>query len=313
MPKSCTITKNGIEGKNCKVCGWNPFTKFTKDGFRKDGSQKYRVLCNSCRSQKRKEVRSIKTKEKNKIIEKQEKEFLKNYVLPPKKEKRKTERVTYLDENKDIIIGTKHKIVDEVELKFCKQCSEWLLLNKFYKDKNKKDNLRSLCKICTNKSAKISFNYNKCEKHKKSKYLCKECYPNKHREHYDKLKTKRETNENYRIKENLRHRVWGAIKNNSKSSTTTTLIGCTITELWNHLESQFTEGMTRDNYGKWHCDHIIPCDAFDLSRPEEQRRCFNYRNLQPMWGSENSSKGNEYKFNIILEIELLINSSPTNN
>ena len=102
----------------------------------------------------------------------------------------------------------------------------------------------------------------------------------------------------------MRSRLNLALKNNSKSGSTMALVGCTITELWNHLESQFTAGMDKTNYGIWEIDHIIPCDAFNLSRPEEQRRCFNYRNLQPMWGSENSSKGNEYKFNIILEIEL---------
>lgn len=140
--------------------------------------------------------------------------------------------------------------------------------------------------------------------HGKKKQTCKECYPKKYKKWREYRNKRRVENPSLRLKENMRSRVWDALKNNAKSANTETLVGCTIAELWNHLESQFDSEMTRDNYGEWHVDHIIPCDAFDLSRPEEQRRCFNYRNLQPMWGSENSSKGNEYKFNIILEIEL---------
>lgn len=39
-------------------------------------------------------------------------------------------------------------------------------------------------------------------------------------------------------------------------------------------------------------DHKIPCDAFDLTIEKEQRRCFHYTNLQPMWLSDNIKKGN---------------------
>lgn len=52
--------------------------------------------------------------------------------------------------------------------------------------------------------------------------------------------------------------------------------------------------MTWDNRGKvWHVDHMVPCTSFDLSNPEEQRRCFHFTNLQPLFASENISKGNK--------------------
>ena len=137
----------------------------------------------------------------------------------------------------------------------------------------------------------------KCGKNKYSSQ-CKECINREKRE-----RTKND--ENYRILGNLRARIWKALKNNSKSSTTIKLLGCDINFLWQHLESQFTEGMTKENYGEWHVDHIIPCSAFDLRRPEEQARCFNWRNLQPLWGSDNLSKSDIYnKMNYPLEIEL---------
>jgi len=49
--------------------------------------------------------------------------------------------------------------------------------------------------------------------------------------------------------------------------------------------------MNFDNYGKWHLDHIKPCASFDLSKPEEQQKCFHYTNLQPLWAKDNLTKG----------------------
>lgn len=52
--------------------------------------------------------------------------------------------------------------------------------------------------------------------------------------------------------------------------------------------------MSWENYGKWHIDHIKPCSKFDLTVKEEQYKCFHYSNLQPLWGPENSAKGNRW-------------------
>jgi hypothetical protein len=49
--------------------------------------------------------------------------------------------------------------------------------------------------------------------------------------------------------------------------------------------------MSWSNYGKWHVDHIKSCASFDLSKEDEQRKCFHYTNLQPLWAEENLSKG----------------------
>jgi len=54
------------------------------------------------------------------------------------------------------------------------------------------------------------------------------------------------------------------------------------------------DGMSWENRSEWHVDHRIPCNAFDLSDPEQQRLCFWYRNLQPLWGFDNLSKSNNY-------------------
>lgn len=49
--------------------------------------------------------------------------------------------------------------------------------------------------------------------------------------------------------------------------------------------------MSWDNYGERHVDHIKPCAKFDLSKPDEQRACFHYTNLQPLWAKDNIAKG----------------------
>ena len=78
-----------------------------------------------------------------------------------------------------------------------------------------------------------------------------------------------------------------------KISTTKELTGVAFEELRLHLERQFQPGMTWDNWTTdgWHIDHIIPCASFDLTDPEQQKACFHYTNLQPLWALENIKKG----------------------
>jgi hypothetical protein len=80
-----------------------------------------------------------------------------------------------------------------------------------------------------------------------------------------------------------------------KSAPTMKLVGCTSKFLVDYLEKLFLPGMTRNNYGNkdgcWVVDHIRPCKSFNLADPAQQRECFHYKNLQPLWHLDNSSKG----------------------
>jgi hypothetical protein len=71
------------------------------------------------------------------------------------------------------------------------------------------------------------------------------------------------------------------------------IFGCTVAELRQHLEQQFEPGMSWDNHTihGWHVDHIVPCAKFDLTLLSEQKKCFHYTNLRPLWATENWSKG----------------------
>lgn len=100
----------------------------------------------------------------------------------------------------------------------------------------------------------------------------------------------------FKLLGNLRNRIVKVIRKSHKSLSTMFLIGCEIDYLMYHLQSQFKPGMTWDNYGVdgWTIDHIKPCSLFDLSKPEEQKICFHYTNLQPLWWKDNRSKGVTY-------------------
>lgn len=101
----------------------------------------------------------------------------------------------------------------------------------------------------------------------------------------------------YRLTYNLRRRMLLALRGKNKSNASITLLGCTAEQLRVHLESLFTEGMTWENYSLkgWHVDHIRPCASFDLSDPDQQKQCFHWTNLKPMWAADNIRKGAKWK------------------
>jgi len=116
------------------------------------------------------------------------------------------------------------------------------------------------------------------------------------REYHQQYRAQRSrTDPGYRLACSLRSLVGTALRKQAgdKAYKTHQLIGCTIPELMAHLESQFQDGMTWQNRGRngWHVDHIIPCAAFDLTDPEQQRQCFHFTNLQPLWEADNIRKG----------------------
>jgi hypothetical protein len=112
------------------------------------------------------------------------------------------------------------------------------------------------------------------------------------RDYFNKYHQNRfKTDPIYKLIKTQRGRMWAVLKGKNKSKSSVKLLGCSIEECWNHLEQQFKPGMTRDNYGLWHVDHIIPCASFDLNDPKQQELCFHYTNLQPLWAEDNLKKG----------------------
>ena len=90
----------------------------------------------------------------------------------------------------------------------------------------------------------------------------------------------------------LRSRVRASLRGKGRADSAVKMLGCTVDEAREHLEAQFSEGMSWENHGEWHIDHIKPLSWFDLSDPKQMAEACHYTNLQPLWGYENISKGN---------------------
>ena len=97
----------------------------------------------------------------------------------------------------------------------------------------------------------------------------------------------------FRLKCILRERIRAALNGRAKSANTMQLIGCSIEHLRLWLTFYFQPGMSWSNYGEWHIDHQRPCASFDLTDPTQQRECFHYTNLQPLWAVDNLSKSDK--------------------
>jgi hypothetical protein len=172
---------------------------------------------------------------------------------------------------------TLHETINEVIGKKCCSCKLWIPLTDYNYSKSHWDNLRVDCKSCLTqyrKNNREPINKNFLEYEKKRKLIDPE----------------------FKIVKTLRSRLGNAIRrqNSIKNNTTIELLGCSVSFLKGYLEAKFKEGMTWGNHGEWHIDHIKPCASFNLLDEEEQKKCFHYTNLQPLWASENLSKGCKY-------------------
>jgi hypothetical protein len=204
-----------------------------------------------------------------------------------------------------------------METKVCSKCKEEKEVCEFRVDKQKKDGLYSSCKLCCkqlrdnnvekylNNSEKwynnnrdlsnlksLEWNKSNPEKFKKSQ---------KNWEKKNRLQrnlysvTKRKNNPLSRLSENIRTRVRNFLLLNkiTKKSKTFDIVGCSPEFLKEHLEKQFKNNMSWDNYGVygWHIDHIIPLSS--AKTEDEIYKLCHYTNLQPLWAEENLSKGSK--------------------
>jgi hypothetical protein len=191
-------------------------------------------------------------------------------------------------------------------IKICNQCKKEKNILEYPRDKYTKDGFTSSCKECryakTRDWARKNYLENKEEVIKsKTEWRRKnwdKVYKQRKESGYCKRSRKKwyhnrgKFNINWVISERIRSRVRSVLNGKVKSKSTLELLGCSIDDLKNHLQSKFYADMSWENYGSyWHIDHIRPCASFNLQNEKEQKICFHYSNLQPLTAKDNLSKG----------------------
>ena len=99
------------------------------------------------------------------------------------------------------------------------------------------------------------------------------------------------TDLNYKLSRYLRTRLYNAVKGGYRGSSAVRDLGCSLDFFTKYIAQKFTIGMSWDNYGEWHLDHIVPLASFDLSDREQCLLACHYSNMQPLWATDNLVKG----------------------
>ena len=211
------------------------------------------------------------------------KEYDKEWCLKNSEYKKEYNKEWYLKNKKN-----RKEYMKQWHLKNPAYTKEWNLKNKEYKKEyNKEWNLK-------NKEYKKEY---QDQWHLKNKEQQKE-YALKNREHKNEWKRNRlKMNPYLRLVANMRSGMSSALQGRYKSAATMKIIGCTVEELFEHLEScsSWEPWMTRENYGRggWDADHIIAISQWDKDCPLQFVLCWDKSNLQPMEHIANIKKGNK--------------------
>lgn len=205
-----------------------------------------------------------------------------------------------------------HKTENGIEMKHCPYCDNWKELTEYNKQSSSWDKLGRMCRNCycdyKNNKRKTNEKYREKDILYKQKYnesgrrkeVSKIRYNSKRDEIIKKCvaynKKKYNSDPYFRIVLCMRTRISKLLKQKSadKNNNFYQYLGYTKLEFIEYFQKKFKEGMTWENHGKWHIDHIKPCASFNLLDEEEQKKCFHYTNLQPLWANDNLSKGCKY-------------------
>ena len=229
----------------------------------KDGYAKY---CKPCRTEIRREAYP---KHRDKILAqcKEYREANPEKVSAGKKRCYQAKREDYLAKNKKRYAENKEDILA--------RCAEYRANNKEAKRKRDREYYRKNRKEIIAKQAE----YQRRVADRINEYS----------RNYARERRKRD--KLYALRTNIRGRFRYELakRGETKYTKENKYLGCTWLELREHLESQFANGMTWDNYGEWHVDHIVPL-AIAENREQLIKLC-HYSNLRPLWAFDNISKG----------------------
>ena len=193
--------------------------------------------------------------------------------------------------------------------KICSKCKQLKLLEEFYWRDKAKGYRQSWCKACKMAHAQIPEVKKATSEYDKRRWQI----PEVQIAHAESQKRRNQNSEvrrvrledrrvrrmidiQYRLAGNLRSGLNRILRGQVKRGSAVRDLGCSISELMQHLERQWQYGMSWENYGnkigQWSVDHKMPISKFDLTKREELLKAVHYTNLQPMWHIDNLKKGN---------------------
>jgi hypothetical protein len=189
--------------------------------------------------------------------------------------------------------------------KKCSKCFVYKTIDNFNKAKTGVYGTRGECKLC---QSKYSSEYSK--KNKKVLNLKNKVNRKNNPEYYieyrknnvnkrkDYIKNRIKNDKLFKLTLNIKNLIRNSFKRNSfsKTSKSVIILGCSIQEFKQHIESKFEYWMTWDNYGNWNgvptepntawdLDHIIPTS--NANTEDELIKLNHYTNIQPLCGYNN--------------------------
>jgi hypothetical protein len=186
----------------------------------------------------------------------------------------------------------------------CSRCKEDKPLSPefFYHSKETNHGFSCFCKICANKSSE---RWRKTEKGKMLRIQSRKRNIKTTKEYAKRILSirrisetiRRKTDPSFALKNRVRILMYASLRNIKNSRRWQDLVGYSTDDLRRHIEKQFKDGMSWERFlaGEIHIDHKIPITAFNFTKPEDIDflKCWALKNLQPMWGPDNISKGNK--------------------
>jgi hypothetical protein len=207
------------------------------------------------------------------------------------------------------MMRVKGEIMD-IKTKVCSKCGIEKFTGEFGRDKYNKDGLNSRCKYCirTESAAWKKANPDKVKQHRSRYNDVHADQRNKYNLDWNQTNVERMREIRRRsyyklgttVKGKLDNRMHSAIyqslRSNKAGKSWKSMVGYSVEDLKQHLESKFLPGMSWDNMHLWHIDHIVPKSFFiyNTHTDQEFQYCWSLDNLQPLWAEDNLSKGATY-------------------
>lgn len=176
---------------------------------------------------------------------------------PCKPSARRNYQVAYIEANKEQVLATSRRVAKEFRLKHPTRKAE---MDKKWRDANKE---------AINAKRRTPEYRAMVSERQRARYAA---------------------NASLRVHNRMSSAIYQALKEHKAGRKWEALAGYTLADLVRHMERQFVRGMSWENMGQWHIDHIRPKSGFDQTDPVQFRECWGLANLRPLWAPANQAK-----------------------